>query len=205
MSMIPKIVANANEDMRIPYSNNKKYYLHMKKIIALVIFCAFIAACEKDDICDGTTPTTSQVVIKFYSAGNIIKRVTNLKITSGTDTLGVILNKSGISNARYLSNDTIVIIPLRTDQDITKFNFILNATNPITKKTDELQFNYSRTDEFVSRACGFKTVFDLNGKAPLQPIVLNNSASPSGNWIQNFQILRPIINDEKTTHIKIIF
>ncbi len=176
----------------------------MKKILVVLLFCFCIFSCEKDDICDGSTPTTSQLVIKFYSAGNVAKRVSNLKITSGTDTLGIVFNKNATGNARYLSNDSIVYIPLKIDQDLTKFKFILNATNTVTKITDEVQFNYSRNNEFVSRACGFKTIFDLNGTAS-QPFFINNSNASSGNWIQNIQILRPIINNEKITHVKIIF
>lgn len=175
----------------------------MKKLAILIVFCLCIAACEKDDICDGTTPTTSQLVIKFYNASNVPKKVTNLKIIADGMTLGVILDQTATGAAKFLSNDTIIYIPLKTDLNTTKYKFILNSTTALNK-TDEIQFNYSRKNEFVSRACGFKTVFDLNGTA-LQPFIINNSNASSGNWIQSIQLLQPIIKNEKTIHIKIIF
>jgi hypothetical protein len=175
----------------------------MKKIIVTLLFCICFFSCEKDDICSANSPTTAQLVIKFYNASNLIKRVTDLKIVADGSVVGLILNKSGVNNEKFLSNDTIVYVPLKTDVNLTKFKFILNSTSALSK-TDEIQFNYSRKNEFVSRACGFKTIFDLNGTA-LQPFLLNNSNAPSGTWIQNIQLLVPIISNEKTTHIKIIF
>jgi hypothetical protein len=176
----------------------------IKKIVVVLLCGIFLSACEKDDICDGATPTTSQLVLKFYSAGNVIKRVTDLKVIADGLTVGVVLNKSAADDTRFLSNDTIIYIPLKTDVNLTKFKFILNSTSTTLSKTDEIQFNYARENEFVSRACGFKTIFDLNG-TPAQPFILNNSNASAGNWIQNIQLLQPIVDNERTTHIKITF
>ena len=56
----------------------------MKKIFLLLLASFFLSGCEKDDICDETTPTTPKVVIEFFDtvATTTAKNVTNLKVTA---------------------------------------------------------------------------------------------------------------------------
>ena len=77
-----------------------------------------------------------------------------------------------------------------------------NADLP-TKSTDIIQFNYVRRNEYVSRACGFRTYFDFSTLS-INPYTLKGSASATvGNWIKDFQIFNTIVNNENETHIKI--
>ncbi len=180
----------------------------MKKIFLLILLLSIISGCESDDICDSGTPTTPKVVIEFINFDNqmLSKNVTNLKIIADGMTEGIILTPGAVAPANefLLNNASTVKIPLKIDADITKYRFILNANATSTSSaTDVVQFNYTRTNEFVSRACGYRTFFNFNN-ANTVPIILNGNANTtSGNWIRSFQILKTVINDETTTHIKI--
>ena len=180
----------------------------MKKIFFLIIFVSFAFACESDDICDSGTPTTPKVVIQFINHDNqaLTKNVTNLKIIATGMTEGIILTPGAVpaANQFLLNNASIVKIPLKIDAETTTYRFILNAnaTNG-SISTDIVQFNYQRTNEFVSRACGYRTFFSFNSSVAV-PFTINASANTTaGNWIKDFQIINTIINDETTTHIKI--
>lgn len=92
-----------------------------------------------------------------------------------------------------------ITVPLRTNQDTTTINFVLNgsdddATNDIS---DLITFNYSRTETYISRACGYKTTFILN---ETDGIVI-----PTSNWILNYEVIQSNINNEDETHVKIYF
>ena len=179
----------------------------MKKIIVtLVLLATAFWSCESDDICDAGTPTTPRIVIEFYNFNNPaqLRPVTNLKIMGEGVTDGIVLTP--IANPitdRFFFNGTKVQIPLKINQDTTTFDFILNAkaASPIT---DRLKITYSRTTEYVSRACGFRTFFNFNNN-PNSFVVNNITGTLSGNWIRDVQILKQNINDETTTHVKIFF
>jgi hypothetical protein len=70
-------------------------------------------------------------------------------------------NNRHLLNGSTLINGSTVSIPLQTDLDATTFRFILNFGNgnPAVVNEDIIKLNYSRTNEFVSRACGFKTTY----------------------------------------------
>lgn len=171
----------------------------MKKIILLVFAITLsFSGCEKDDICDGNTPSTPKLIIEFYDFTNqtVLKNVTNLRVT-----------ENGVIDSSPLPFTAVskIQLPLKTTIDLTKYDLVLNATDPLTTATDELQFNYSRANVYVSRACGFKTIYDLNG-TDLSPFVLNDTpALTQGNWIKNIEVVQPNINDENETHLKIYF
>jgi hypothetical protein len=149
----------------------------MKKIFCVLFIIGFlITGCEKDDICDPSTPTTPRLVIQFFDSTNrsATKVINNLKIVGeGMDYNNGVLNDNG----SQIWNDSLVFVPLKITQDVTKFRFIRNAQDTILSNdiTDELEFNYSRRDEYVSRACGFKTLFDLYGIPNKDPFVLNDA------------------------------
>lgn len=169
----------------------------MKKIFLLLLFIILFTACEKDDICDATTNTTPRLVIEFYdnlTIGTIptTKNINNLLIVDQGTTNAILFN--GVSKIR---------VPLKVDNDITGYRFIINydaaSTTPVF---DDLQFNCNRNNIFVSRACGFKTTFTL-ATVLLNSVVLTPTSS--GSWIQKIQVIQTNINNENETHIKIYF
>jgi hypothetical protein len=173
----------------------------MKKLILLLFVIALsFSSCEKDDICDPKTVTTSRLVITFYDVTNssVKKNVTDLKI------FGVGMTDGVSFNGTSLINGSTVSIPLKTNSDATTFRFILNAenTNPALINEDILKFNYVRENLFVSRACGFKTEYTLD---PQTPYVHTDAAVPDQKWIQFIAVKNSIIANENETHLEIFF
>jgi hypothetical protein len=164
----------------------------MKQLFLVALISIFFSGCEKDDICDANTPTTPKVVIEFYDAANptTLKNVTNL---------GVIA--PGFTNGLKFTATSKIKVPLKTFQDTSILYFIQNGSiDPTTDDNlDEITFNYSRKTVYVSRACGYKTLFTLNTTNPI-------TVTPdSNNWIQNVIVSQPNIENEDETHIKIYF
>jgi hypothetical protein len=179
----------------------------MKKIIFLVFVVALsFSGCEKDDICDANTPTTPRLVIGFYDYLNpsVLKNVTNLKVVSEGMTDGIIFNTSATDDSKYLTNGSTISIPLKTDQDMTSYSFTLNSgnANPALVSKDNIKFDYTRNDVFVSRACGFKTLFTLNTS---NPYTHTGAAVPDEKWIKYISVEKSNIDNENDTHIKIFF
>jgi len=148
--------------------------------------------CEKDDICAEGTPVTPRLIIEFYDAANptVLKSVTNLGVIEPTFTEGIPFN--GVSKIQ---------VPLRTTANITTLNFIQNGsdTDTANDNIDAITFNYERINEYVSRACGYKTLFYLNDINPIELTADGN------NWIQNIEVMQPNIETENEVHVKIYF
>lgn len=164
----------------------------MKKI-AFIALSLLVAVsfwnCEKDDICAEGTPVTPRVIIDFFDAADpeTQKNVTNL---------GVIA--SGFTEGFAFNGTNKIEVPLRTNVDTTDLDFVLNGADndPANDETITLTFNYERSNVFISRACGYKTIFNLTN-------VLPNDFT--GTWISNLTIEQPNIINENETHIKIYF
>jgi hypothetical protein len=181
----------------------------MKKtlIVSLLFLLTFsFSSCEKDDICDANTPTTPRLVIDFYDISNpsVLKNVTNLKVIGEGMTEGIIFNPSATGDSQYLVNDNTISIPLKTDVNSTTYRFILNSgnANPTLIDIDEVTFNYTRNDVFVSRACGFKTLFVFD---PTNTIVHTSVPATKLKWMQYISVEKSNIDNENETHIKVFF
>lgn len=178
----------------------------MKKIISLLLLITFASSsCEKDDICDANTPTTPRLVIDFYnnSSPSEKKNVTNLEVIGDGMTEGIVFNSSS-DESKYLANGSTISIPLKTDANSTKYTFILNSrnANPTLIDTDEVTFIYTRNDVFVSRACGFKTLFTF---VPTNSILHKAVPVTKGKWMQAIAVQKNNIDNENETHIKVYF
>jgi|APLak6261673822_1056097.scaffolds.fasta_scaffold01234_4 hypothetical protein len=167
----------------------------MKKIVFITLSLLLAVSfwnCEKDDICASGTPVTPRVIIEFYDAADpsVLKNVTNLGVIAPT-----------FSEGKAFNNVSKIEVPLRTTADVTTLNFIQNGsdTNTTNDNVDEITFNYQRVDEYISRACGFKTLFYLDDTNPIELTVDGN------NWIQNIVVTQPNIETENEVHVKIYF
>jgi len=185
----------------------------MKKIIAvLLVFTFGLSSCEKDDICDANTPTTPRLVIAFYeiTAPTTPKNVTNLKVVGEGETNGIVFNPTGTATGKYITNSNKISIPLKTNANSTTYSFIFDATNlnPAAINTDVIKFNYTHQDVYVSRACGFKTIFTLNPTSTIAPISSPfEQTDPAGDglWMQRVIIQKYNIDNENDIHIKVYF
>ncbi|UWY26517.1 DUF6452 family protein [Flavobacterium sp. TR2] len=179
----------------------------MKKLISLLLLFTFgLSSCEKDDICDANTPTTPRLVITFYDISNPTKtrNVSNLKVIGEGMDQGIVFNESLAVDdpLRYVTNGSSVMIPLKVNDTTTTFKFIYNSLSetPTTINTDVLKFNYSTQNVYVSRACGFKTTFQLRSTLPVV------QTDPDGSiWMTEVDLENPNIEFENETHIKVYF
>ncbi len=169
------------------------------------MFVFSLLGCEKDDICDENTPTTPRLVIEFYdfnASTETLKSVTKLKVKSDDVAEGVIFNESLTTPDRYLSNSSKIFLPLKTTDVTTKYSFTHNFGVAGSENTDILEFKYSKQDFYVSRACGFKTLFTL---IPTNPIIQTEPVVADGTWIKNIVIVKSNLENENEVHVKIFF
>jgi hypothetical protein len=172
----------------------------MKRILALLLITICFSSCEKDDIC--AEETTPRLIMEFYDVTNptVKKNVTSLKVTGyKTDNYTLLTDSldtfSGVSK---------IELPLRITEDVTKYSLILNSTSTsVLPNEDLLQFKYTRQNVYVSRACGYKTIFTLNNSP--DGVIRTDNVIPESFWMQNINIQTTNINTENEVHIKVFF
>ncbi|WP_347051713.1 DUF6452 family protein [Flavobacterium olei] len=179
----------------------------MKKIISILLLFTFgLSSCEKDDICDPNTPTTPRLVITFYDISNPAKtrNVSNLMVIGEGMKEGIVFNESlpVTDSLRYVTSGSSVMLPLKVTDSTVTYKFVNNSLSeiPTAITTDVITFNYTPQNVYVSRACGFKTIFQLN----VDPFVITN---PDGStaWMTQVNLQNPNIESEDETHIKVYF
>ncbi|TBX67569.1 hypothetical protein EZL74_09880 [Flavobacterium silvisoli] len=166
----------------------------MKKILLVLLIAFSFSACEKDDIC--TEETTPRLILEFYDISNPAntKNVVSLKVkgSGAFDDLDL-----GV-----FSGESKIKLPLNPTATTTKYSLILNSANTTLANEDFIEFNYTTQTVYVSRACGYKTTYQLNNQ---DGVVQSNAASPDVPWIQNLTIQTNSITTENETHIKVYF
>lgn len=170
-------------------------------IIPLILIAVLSISCERDDICAESTATTPSVIIDVYDFDDqeSKKNVINLVI-SGVD------NDAILSDYELVSSNNIVL-PLKTTENTTQYTLIkeasVNDNGTPDDSTDDfydgdydtLTINYSRKEVFVSRACGYKTIFEN----------VTLTLDDTDNWILSQQPINSnqSVEDETTTHFNI--
>ncbi len=154
-------------------SSNKKYFS------ILLLLLSVVYSCEKDDIC--TEPTTPNLVMRLYDnlSQDDFKSANNLTVLSLPDLDTIYKN---------VSKDSL-IIPLNVNENTCQYKMIVGSN------TDVVQCNYDREDVFVSKTCGYKTIFHN-----LQV----NIIADSDNWIKNKVIINSEITTDNLAHVKIL-
>lgn len=184
----------------------------MKKLLTLLLVLPLLTTCERDDLCPESSPTTPNMIIDFVD-NNIIENSKNVfgLVVLGIDDPSVFPLNTSVpedSNLRGVSGEDTnqIFLPLKTTEDQTHFILISEfeiddndtpdnlADDFFTGNQELVTINYIRNDVYVSRACGYKTVFENAGVALDQ--------GNDGQWI--FQTIPQndnlIIEDETTTH-----
>lgn len=163
----------------------------MKKAVFLFLGILFTTlGCTRDDICNDQTSKTPQLIIRFYDADLPLKLkpVSNIEIVS-------IIEGDTLAVFRPITTDSIAI-PLDTRIDLTEYFFLKNATDTIPK-VDFVSFTYERENEFINRACAFRTNFrELD-------FSLENTTPQS--WIESIEIITYSVNarNQNEAHISI--
>jgi len=163
----------------------------LKTIVFFFIVISSLLSCEKDEIClEDNTPL---LIIRFYNAENPddLKKVPQLKVQI-----------EGIEGNYENSTITVltdsIAIPIKVTEDITKFRLTLNGNDEDldNDNEDSLILNYIMEDEYVSRPCGYKTLYYD---------VKTNLMEDDDNWIIYVEALADPLNilNEKEAHVKI--
>jgi len=171
-------------------------------IIPILLIAMLSISCERDDICPDATPTTPRLIIDLLDALNpdTKKNVFDL-VVIGVD------NDDFLPDYIFQDTDDL-ILPLRTDDNTTEYILIKEASvndngtpndntdDFVDGNQDRITLNYSREEVFVSRACGFKTIF----KNVTLTIVQDGD-----NWMLSREPLtdNQSVEDETTTHFNI--
>lgn len=127
----------------------------MRKIIVLLFLSIIIiSACEKDDFCT-QNPVTPKLILRFYDTDNreTLKDVEKLSVwTESKDTI-----------VSYTSIDTdSIAIPLNPNDSKTVYHFKMNNSDGkiINNKEEIFTVEYTPENEYVSRSCGFRIIFN---------------------------------------------
>ncbi len=168
----------------------------MKKIILVLLFAYSFSACEKDDICDTkTTSTTPKLVVEFYDIINPTapKSVSNLDIIA-----------NGVATGISFAPGSKILVPLQIDATTVRYQFVQNGATEATtdNNTDIITIKYNAKNTYVSRACGYKTTFELD---PINPVVLTDTAPADNLWMREVQVRTYKIENENEIHVKILF
>lgn len=161
------------------------------KIVPLLLILLGLTTCEKDDICDPTLSTTPRLIIEFYSIQNPSVRLNVINLS---------VKDPDIVESMLFNGVNKIELPLKTFEETTTFEFTINSTaTDGSLNKDIVHFNYTKQDIYVSRACGFKTYYDLN---PTEGIDVQTD---DDNWIKDKTILKTKIESENDVHIKLFF
>ncbi len=165
-------------------------------------------SCERDDLCPDTTATTPKLVIESFDISNQedSKNIFDLRIVGldREDPLTVVLAGTESEINYDGSGDfSTVYLPLRTDADETVYRLIQEYAedsegNQTEGNEDTITISYDREDVYVSRACGFKTVFRN---------VTISRASDGDEWITLIQATNEnqSVEDESEAHFNLFF
>ncbi len=170
----------------------------MKKTITILTFLLLAISCEKDDVCTTPNADTAHLIISFYDQldQEVLKPVTNLSIV-------------GVDNSfRYgtVSTKDSIVVPLRILKNNTSYRLIKDyeiddngtptdtSDDFATGNEDVIVLNYINEELFISKACGFKNVFNE----------VNFGFTPdTDNWILSSTVITNKIENEDNAHIHI--
>ena len=177
----------------------KTKYFKYSLLPVIVLVIGITASCERDDLCPETTPTTPSLIIRAFD----VDEQDNKKNVFGLRIQGV-GNDDVLTGYNIVTNDSLVL-PLNTTTNSTQYKLHSNYTfddngtpddtsdDIIGGNEDIITINYQTETVFVSRACGYKTVFND---------VVISVEDDSDNWIQ---LIQPVNNpqsveDEAAAH-----
>jgi hypothetical protein len=161
------------------------------KIALLLLMITFQPACERDDIC--LEEITPKLVIRFYNneIPGELRSVFDLKVNiEGVD--------GDYVNGTIKQSTDSISIPLNVDKNSTRIILTLMGDEAagIEDNPDTIALTYSQEDVFISRSCGYKTLFN---EAEISLF------DDDDNWIKKMETrTEPLqITDENNAHVKI--
>ena len=151
----------------------------MRRWFYLLIPVLILWSCTKDDLCSGETPTTPLLTIEFLD-------YTDRTIPKPTNDLALRLRDSDSTVVYASVSETTLSLPLNTEADQSLFFLINQASSADNLSVVELDIFYQRQDQYVNRACAFKTIYTN---------VAFESDQTSLSWIKDIELLTPTVED----------
>jgi|SRR5690554_285379 len=166
----------------------------MRKIWFLVCMTIGVTACEKDDICQGGTSETPNVVINLYDGFDTEQFKTATKIA---------MIAQGYTDTIFYKNTNKIEAPLQINTNETQWSLLLYipptvSGNDTVIMRNDVRFNYNTHEFYVSKACGYKVDF-YNFNAQL---IDTDLATP---WIHNISNLTSEITSDDHAHINLYY
>jgi hypothetical protein len=185
----------------------------LKNFKFIILFLVIgLVNCERDDICAASTETTPRLLIEFYDITNPeeLKNVPRLTLYGE----GLVTDENGDPTEPTIFTDATIVfnlntnavaLPLKIDTEttetaITTTRYILEKdTNLRLDETGEsnkdiLQISYETEFVYVSRACGYKSIFkNLNV----------TQINDGDNWTSLPITDVTTIENENTVHVRI--
>jgi len=189
-----------------------KYTLVKNLKFYILVMAVALVNCERDDICAESTLTTPRLSVEFYDALELadLKNVPRLTLYGEglvVDENGSEIDPIAISDATLVfnSNESSVFLPLKIENNDESFitarfvlekdtNLRLDDSNVDDSNKDIIEIAYQTEFVYVSRACGYKSIF-VNLSATL--------ITDEDNWISSVETVETTIENENTVHVRI--
>ena len=174
--------------------------------LPVLLIATLLVSCERDDICPDGVATTPRLLIDLIDVEDpdVNKNVFDLFVV-GVNNDGTV--KDPLPSYIFQNTNNLVL-PLDTAASMTEYILVQEASlndngtpdidtdDFIDGNQDRMIINYNRETIFVSRACGFKTIFTN---------ITVNIVDDADNWMLSATPLIPnlTIENETTTHFTI--
>ncbi|MGB1041789.1 MAG: DUF6452 family protein [Tenacibaculum sp.] len=159
----------------------------MKKyIFILILVIVGISACEKDDFCV-QNPVTPNLILRFYDKDDVneIKPVQRFSIIAKGKIDSLFTNQVADS----------IAIPLNSLEKETIYTLKMNDVDGTiaTNKVATLTVKYDPKDDYVSRSCGYRIIF-------------NDVSLEHTDWIDNLSTTQiSTIDNQTKAHVQVYY
>ncbi len=172
-----------------------------------IIALSITSSCERDDICAEATVTTPALFVEFRDIDNNdeLKAVRELRVIA-IDDMGNDVDTLLLDSA----NPSSMLLPLRIEEDnpeniiTTSYkleknsDFVDNDDDTTTSIIDILEITYNSEFVYVSRACGYKSIFQLIPQTGA--LILSDD---NEDWAINAEIVNELIDNENEAQVYI--
>lgn len=164
----------------------------MRKIWFVGLLALGLSACEKDDICSGSESETPNVVIRLFDRLDPEIPKAAVKIAAIAE---------GFNDTLIFRSTSAIDLPLQINTSETTWNLVLyvpNVSNDTTHFRDQLRFTYTPEALYVSKACGYKTIFHEFNAVKTTPI-------SNETWIRSINRLTNELTNTDNAHLQLYY
>jgi len=171
-----------------------------------------IVGCERDDICAEATQTTPALLVEFrdFSEPENLKSVRQLRVIAIDDNENVIDTLVLPSQNPNTLSLPLLIRPEfdeNGEQNIVTTRYVLEKNSDLADNDEDdndseivvLEINYANEFIYVSRACGYKSVFRLEPITGIRVVPVDEPA-----WVRNTRIENELIENENEAKVLIL-